>query len=74
MNEIDIPKSMGVKRTAGANKTKNEIEKDFQNTLGTWDEIKKKALDSNAPSLFMRREILSKGHSEIHMTMKQKII
>ena len=27
-------------RTAGANKTKNEIEKDFQNTLKTWEEIK----------------------------------
>jgi ribonuclease E len=38
-------------RTAGANKTKNEIEKDFQNTLKTWEEIKEKALDSNAPSL-----------------------
>ena len=52
LNEISIPKSMGViVRTAGANKTKNEIEKDFQNTLKTWDEIKEKALDSNAPSL-----------------------
>ena len=36
LNEIEIPKSMGViVRTAGANKTKNEIEKDFQNTLKT---------------------------------------
>ena len=52
LNNIDIPKSMGViVRTAGANKTKNEIEKDFQNTLKTWEEIKDKALDSNAPSL-----------------------
>ena len=52
LNEIDIPKSMGViVRTAGANKTKNEIEKDFQNTVKTWEEIKNKALDSNAPSL-----------------------
>ena len=52
LNEIDIPKSMGViVRTAGANKTKNEIQKDFQNTLKTWEEIKEKALDSNAPSL-----------------------
>ena len=52
LNEIDIPKSMGViVRTAGANKTKNEIEKDFQNTLKTWEEIKEKALDSNSPSL-----------------------
>ena len=30
---------------------KNEINKDFQNTLKTWEEIKEKALDSNAPSL-----------------------
>ncbi len=52
LNEIDIPKSMGViVRTAGANKTKNEIEKDFQNTIKTWEEIKKNALESNAPSL-----------------------
>jgi len=52
LNEISIPKSMGViVRTAGANKTKNEIEKDFQNTIKTWEEIRDKALDSNAPSL-----------------------
>ena len=52
LNEIDIPKSMGViVRTAGANKTKNEIEKDFQNTIKTWEEIKNNALESNAPSL-----------------------
>ena len=52
LNEIEIPKSMGViVRTAGANKTKNEIDKDFQNTLKTWEEIKEKALESNAPSL-----------------------
>jgi ribonuclease E len=52
LNDIDISKSMGViVRTAGANKTKNEIEKDFQNTLKTWEKIKEKALDSNAPSL-----------------------
>ena len=52
LSEIEIPKSMGViVRTAGANKTKNEIEKDFQNTLKTWEEIKNTAISSNAPSL-----------------------
>ncbi len=52
LNEIEIPKSMGViVRTAGANKTRNEIEKDFKNTLKTWEEIGEKALNSNAPSL-----------------------
>ena len=52
LNEINIPKSMGViVRTAGSNKTKNEIDKDFQNTIKTWEEIRDKALNSNAPSL-----------------------
>ena len=52
LNQIEIPKSMGlIVRTAGANKTKNEIDKDFQNTLKTWNEIRDKALNSNAPSL-----------------------
>ena len=52
LNQIEIPKKMGViVRTAGANKTKNEIEKDFQNTIKTWEEIGEKALNSNAPSL-----------------------
>ena len=63
LNEIDIPKSMGViVRTAGANKTKNEIEKDFQNTLKTWEEIKDKALDSNAPSLVYEEGDIIKEH------------
>ena len=52
LNEIEIPNNMGViVRTAGANKSKNEIEKDFQNTIKTWEEIKDNALSSNAPSL-----------------------
>ncbi len=52
LNEIEIPKNMGaIVRTAGANKTKNEIEKDFQNTLKTWEEIRNNALNSSAPSL-----------------------
>ena len=52
LNQIEIPKSMGViVRTAGANKSKNEIEKDFQNTIKTWEEIRDRALNSNAPSL-----------------------
>jgi ribonuclease E len=52
LNQIEIPKTMGViVRTAGAHKTKNEIEIDFQNTIKTWEEIGEKALNSNAPSL-----------------------
>ena len=44
LNEIEIPKSMGViVRTAGANKTKNRER--FSYTLKTLEEIKDKALE-----------------------------
>ena len=68
LNEIEIPKNMGViVRTAGANKTKNEIEKDFQNTLKTWDQIQNKALDSNAPSLIYEEgDIIKRALRDIY--------
>ena len=68
LNEIEIPKSMGViVRTAGANKTKNEIEKDFQNTLKTWEGIKEKALNSNAPSLvYEEGEIIKRTLRDVY--------
>ena len=68
LNEIEIPKTMGVIiRTAGANKTKNEIEKDFQNTIGTWDQIKDKAVVSNAPSLIYEEgDIIKRALRDIY--------
>tara|TARA_B100000780_G_scaffold181937_1_gene127658 strand:+ start:8709 stop:10583 length:1875 start_codon:yes stop_codon:yes gene_type:complete len=68
LNEIEIPKSMGViVRTAGANKTKNEIEKDFQNTIKTWDQVKSTALDSDAPSLIYEEgDIIKRALRDIY--------
>ncbi|MBL6857230.1 MAG: Rne/Rng family ribonuclease [Pelagibacteraceae bacterium] len=68
LSEIKIPKSMGViVRTAGANKTKNEIEKDFQNTLKTWDQIQNEALDSSAPSLIYEEgDIIKRALRDIY--------
>ena len=52
LQEIDIPSTMGlIVRTAGLNKTKNELRKDVQNIIKTWEEIKKKTVISIAPSL-----------------------
>ena len=52
LQEIDIPSTMGlIVRTAGLNKTKNELRKDVQNIIKTWEEIKKKTVMSIAPSL-----------------------
>ena len=52
LNDITIPKQMGlIVRTAGSNKTKNEIDHDLQSLIKTWNEIKEIALNSIAPSL-----------------------
>ena len=52
LNEIKIPESMGlIIRTAGLNKTKNELNNDILNTIATWEEIKSQAVSSIAPAL-----------------------
>ena len=52
LNDIVIPKEMGlIVRTAGSNKTKNDIDHDLQTLLKTWNEIKETALSSISPSL-----------------------
>ena len=52
LNDIIIPKEMGlIVRTAGSNKTKNEIDHDLQTLIKTWNGIKETALNSIAPSL-----------------------
>ena len=52
LNDISIPKEMGlIVRTAGSNKTKNDIDHDLQTLIKTWNEIKEAALNSIAPSL-----------------------
>jgi ribonuclease E len=52
LNEIKIPKEMGlIVRTAGSNKTKNEINNDLDTLINTWGQIKNTAINSIAPSL-----------------------
>ncbi len=52
LQEIKIPETMGlIVRTAGLNKTKNELDKDISSTVNVWEEIKEKAVKSIAPSL-----------------------
>ena len=52
LNEIQIPREMGlIVRTAGSNKTKNEINHDLSTLINTWNQIKNNAINSIAPSL-----------------------
>ena len=61
LNLIQIPKEMGlIVRTAGSNKTKNDIENDLKNSIKSWEEIKNKAMDSLAPSLIFQESDIIK--------------
>ena len=50
--ELDLPKSMGcIVRTAGLQRTKTEIKRDFDYLARLWDEIRETTLKSSAPTL-----------------------
>ena len=61
LNQIEIPKEMGIiVRTAGSNKTKNEITHDLDNLLKVWNSIKDNAMNSIAPSLIHHEDDIIK--------------
>jgi len=50
--ELDVPKGMGlIVRTAGANRTKAEIKRDYDYLIRLWEEIRGLTLKSSAPSM-----------------------
>ncbi len=50
--EMSLPKSMGcIVRTAGLQRTKSEIKRDFDYLARLWDEIRETTLGSSAPAL-----------------------
>ena len=52
ISEMDLPKSMGcIVRTAGLQRTKTEIKRDFDYLARLWDEIRENTLKSSAPAL-----------------------
>jgi ribonuclease E len=51
-SELDVPGGMGViLRTAGANRTKSEIKRDFEYLLRLWENVRELTLRSTAPKL-----------------------
>jgi ribonuclease E len=51
-SELDVPEGMGViLRTAGANRTKSEIKRDFEYLLRLWENVRELTLRSSAPKL-----------------------
>ena len=52
MSELELPKSMScIVRTAGLQRTKPEIKRDFDYLARLWDEIRERTLTSSAPAL-----------------------
>jgi ribonuclease E len=52
VGEMSLPKSMGmIVRTAGLQRTKTEIKRDFDYLARLWDEIRENTLASSAPAL-----------------------
>ena len=52
MSDLKLPASMGcIVRTAGLQRTKTEIKRDFDYLARLWDEIREKTLESSAPAL-----------------------
>ena len=76
LNEIEIPKEMGIiVRTAGSNKTKNEIDGDLKNLISVWDTIKSTALNSIAPSLIHQEsDIIKRSIRDMYDDDTQSII
>jgi ribonuclease E len=76
LNEISIPKEMGlIVRTAGSNKTKNEIEHDLNNLIKTWDTIKEDAMNAIAPSLIHQEsEIIKRTLRDMYDDNTKNII
>jgi len=76
LNEIKIPSEMGlIVRTAGSNKTKNEIDHDLQNLINVWNSIKETAINSIAPTLIHQEsEIIKRTLRDIYDEDTQNII
>jgi ribonuclease E len=79
--ELEVPDGMGVIiRTAGANRTKQEIRRDFEYLLRQWDAVRDLTLKSTAPTLVYEegnlikrtiRDLYSKDVEEVFVEGEQ---
>mgnify|MGYP001447118991 FL=1 len=76
LNEIEIPKEMGIiVRTAGLNKTKNEIDNDLKNLISVWNSIKENAMNSIAPTLIHQEsDIIKRSIRDMYDEETQNIV
>ena len=52
VDDLEVPSGMGlIIRTAGANRSKSEIKRDYEFLLRTWDNVRELTLKSTAPTM-----------------------
>ena len=76
LNDIQIPREMGlIVRTAGSNKTRNEINHDLESLINSWNLIKETAINSVAPALIHQEsEIIKRTIRDMYDEDTQNII
>ncbi len=77
VQDLEVPEGMGIiLRTAGANRTKVEIKRDFEYLLRLWETVRELTLTSSAPSLVYEegslikraiRDLYNKEIDDIHV-------
>ncbi len=76
MAELDLPKTMGcIVRTAGLQRTKVEIKRDFDYLARLWDEIREKTLQSAAPALvYQDSDLIKRAIRDIYNKEIEEVI
>jgi len=73
---LDLPEGMGlIIRTAGENRTKLEIRRDYDYLLRLWDTIREKTLSSNAPaSVYEEGDLVKRVIRDLYTKDVQDIV
>ncbi|MDA9008932.1 Rne/Rng family ribonuclease [Alphaproteobacteria bacterium] len=76
LTEMDIPTGLSViVRTAGSQRNKSEIKRDFEYLLRTWDEIREQTVQSTAPSLIYEEgDVIKRAVRDIYSSEMDEIV
>ncbi len=76
MTDLDLPRTMGcIVRTAGLQRTKVEIKRDFDYLARLWDEIRDKTLQSAAPALvYQDSDLIKRAIRDIYNKEIEEVI
>ena len=76
VSDLSLPKSMGlIVRTAGLQRTKTEIKRDFDYLARLWDEIREKTLGSSAPkSIHSDSDLIKRAIRDIYNREIEEVV